>query len=117
MEPRDMMRSEGQRASRPAAPQPGFLASASPEASGGLRAGRDCRPAAPPEPNLLLPVSRLNNEPQTASGHFQQPRPLPRKQSPLGGSVRRRPLRFRCYRDCRTMASRSEPSPLWACGF
>lgn len=58
---------------------------ARPEASGGSGSGRDCRPAAQPKLRLLLPVSSSNNEQQTATGDFRQPRPLPRKLSPREG--------------------------------
>lgn len=85
MEPRDMVRSEDERASRPAAPQPVLLASGSSRGWRPFGSGGDCRPAAPPELGLLLPVSRLNNEQPSASDHFRQPRPLPRKHSPPAG--------------------------------
>lgn len=80
---------------------------ARPEVSSGPGSGRDCRPAAPQELGLLLPVSRLNNEPQTAAGHFRQPRPLPRKHSRREGlSDGRFSLWLRRLLDCRTPASR-----------
>lgn len=62
MEPRDMMRSKGERVSHP--PRRSwyswFLARSEARKSSG--SGRDCRSAAPPELGFLLPVRRLNNE-------------------------------------------------------
>lgn len=81
MEPRDMMRSKGERVSHPPLCSRYSWFLARPEASKGSGSGRDCRSAAPPELGFLLPVRRLNNELGTESGYFRQPRPLPRKQS------------------------------------
>lgn len=59
MEPRDMMRSKGERAPCPAAPQPVLLASARPEVDGSPGSGGPHRRAAAlPEAGSLLPVSR-----------------------------------------------------------
>lgn len=81
MEPRDMMRSKGERVSHPPrrSRYSWFLARSEARKSSG--SGRDCSSAAPPELGFLLPVRRLNNEQGTASGYFRTPRPLPRKQS------------------------------------